>query len=148
MHNAPAFGEDDLRVCLENGIVAKVRMPWKLILVSHRSPYCMLLVCCHSRQDAVPCPVDDNGRFTSQVAPYQGVHVKQADPQIIEEIAELGRLVANGRIVHSVPFCWRSDTPLIYKAVPSWFVSVETLKEKLLRNNEQTYWVPSFVKEK
>jgi isoleucyl-tRNA synthetase len=99
-------------------------------------------------QDAVPCPVDDNGRFTSQVAPYQGVHVKMADPQIIEEIAGLGRLVLNDRIVHSVPFCWRSDTPLIYKAVPSWFVSVETLKEKLLRNNEQTYWVPSFVKEK
>lgn len=48
---------------------------------------------------------------------------------------------------HSYPFCWRSDTPLIYKAVPSWFISVQTVKERLLANNAETYWVPSFVKE-
>ncbi len=48
--------------------------------------------------------------------------------------------------VHSYPFCWRSDTPLIYKAVPSWFVRVESIKEQLLKNNSQTYWVPDHVK--
>lgn len=49
---------------------------------------------------------------------------------------------------HSYPFCWRSDTPLIYKAVPSWFVAVESIREKLLKNNAETYWVPAFVNEK
>lgn len=48
----------------------------------------------------------------------------------------------------SYPFCWRSDTPLIYKAVPSWFVAVESIRDKLLKNNAETYWVPPFVNEK
>lgn len=48
----------------------------------------------------------------------------------------------------SYPFCWRSDTPLIYKAVPSWFVAVESIRDKLLASNAQAYWVPSFVQEK
>ena len=47
---------------------------------------------------------------------------------------------------HSYPFCWRSDTPLIYKAVPSWFVAVEAIKDKLSKNNAQTYWVPASVR--
>ena len=51
-------------------------------------------------------------------------------------------------IVHSYPFCWRSDTPLIYKAVPSWFVRVEEIKEKLLKANGMTHWVPQYVKER
>ena len=46
------------------------------------------------------------------------------------------------------PFCWRSDTPLIYRAVPSTFINVESIKQKLLDNNGKTYWVPGFVKEK
>jgi isoleucyl-tRNA synthetase len=56
--------------------------------------------------------------------------------------------VSKNSIIHSYPFCWRSDTPLIYKAVSSWFVNVESIKEDLLRCNEETYWVPAFVKEK
>jgi isoleucyl-tRNA synthetase len=59
-----------------------------------------------------------------------------------------GRLLHKGNMFHSYPHCPRSDTPLIYKAVPSWFVRVESLKSQLVANNAQTYWVPSFVKEK
>ena len=51
-------------------------------------------------------------------------------------------------INHSYPFCWRSDTPLIYRAVPGTFVAVEAIKEKLIANNKQTYWVPGHVREK
>ena len=64
------------------------------------------------------------------------------------------KLKANGRLLlketyaHSYPFCWRSDSPLIYKAVPSWFISVEKIKTQLLENNTKTYWVPAFVQEK
>ena len=48
------------------------------------------------------------------------------------------RLVKKGSVVHSYPFCWRSDTPLIYRAVPSWFVNVTAIKDQLLANNEKT----------
>lgn len=60
----------------------------------------------------------------------------------------MGRLVDNANLVHSYPFCWRSGTPLIYKAVPSYFVQVESIKDRLVANNDKTYWVPSYVSEK
>ena len=75
-----------------------------------------------SRGEGLPCPVDAAGCFTEDVPDFKGVHVKEADKQIIARIKAMGRLVQAGAIVHSYPFCWRSDTPLIYKAVPSWFV--------------------------
>ena len=58
------------------------------------------------------------------------------------------KLVRVDKINHSYPFCWRSDTPLIYRAVPGTFINVEAIKDRLLANNAQTYWVPAFVKEK
>ena len=58
-----------------------------------------------------------------------------------------GRLIQKASIKHSYPFCWRSDTPLIYRAIDSWFVNVTAIKDRLLANNDKTYWVPSFVKE-
>lgn len=122
VHQAPAFGEDDYRVCVTNHIVAK--------------------------GEDLPCPVDANGRFTPEVPEYVGQHVKAADDAICLRLKHEGRLVQKETFVHSYPFCWRSDTPLIYKAVPSWFVKVEELRERLLNNNKQTYWVPSFVQEK
>ena len=77
-----------------------------------------------------------------------GRNVKDADKDIIKILKEINRLVDSSRIVHSYPFCWRSHTPLIYKAVASYFIKVEDLREKLLENNKQTHWVPSHVKEK
>ncbi|KAK9804719.1 hypothetical protein WJX72_001779 [[Myrmecia] bisecta] len=122
VHCAPAFGEDDNRVCLANGIIAKGA--------------------------AMPCPVDGDGRFTAEVTDFAGKYVKDADKEIMKMIKDLGRLVDHQSYVHSYPYCWRSDTPLIYKAVPSWFVRVELIKERLLVNNGLTTWVPSYVKEK
>jgi isoleucyl-tRNA synthetase len=92
--------------------------------------------------------VDDNGRFTAQVPDFQGRHVKECDAPIMEKLKAAGRVLASGTIIHSYPFCWRSDTPLIYKAVPSWFIRVEELKERLLAHNKSTYWVPQSVKDK
>eukprot|EP00878_Enallax_costatus_P006321 GHUV01006628.1.p1 GENE.GHUV01006628.1~~GHUV01006628.1.p1 ORF type:complete len:1026 (+),score=376.00 GHUV01006628.1:134-3211(+) len=122
VHQAPAFGEDDYRVCLAHGVIAK--------------------------GEGVPCPIDLNGRFTEQVTDFAGKYVKDADKEIIAHIKAAGRLVDHASLNHSYPFCWRSDTPLIYRAIPSWFVKVESIKERLLANNEVTYWVPSYVKEK
>jgi len=96
----------------------------------------------------LPCPVDDNGRFTADVPDYAGVYVKEADEAIKQDLKKLGRVVKSGTIIHSYPFCWRSETPLIYKAVSSWFVNVESIRDQLVANNQLTYWVPSVIKEK
>lgn len=122
VHQAPAFGEDDYRVCMANGIVAK--------------------------GSELPCPVDADGRYTAAVSDFKGRAVKEADNDICAHLKASGRLVMKDSYVHSYPFCWRSETPLIYKAVPSWFVSVEKVKPQLLANNGKTYWVPASVQEK
>lgn len=122
VHQAPAFGEDDYRVCMTNKVIGK--------------------------GEDLPCPVDSDGRFTSQVPEYAGKNVKDADNEICQTLKAMGRLVSKETFNHSYPFCWRSETPLIYKAVPSWFVSVEKVKPQLLANNTLTYWVPTFVQEK
>ncbi|CAK8987930.1 Isoleucine--tRNA ligase [Durusdinium trenchii] len=122
VHQAPAFGEDDYRVCMAAGIIEPGGF--------------------------LPCPVDANGRFTDEVPDFAGEHVKAADKAIMNKLKEMGRLVTKNNIVHSYPFCWRSDTPLIYKAVPSWFLKLGPIKEQLIKNNNETYWVPASVKEK
>ncbi|XP_003385671.1 PREDICTED: isoleucine--tRNA ligase, cytoplasmic [Amphimedon queenslandica] len=122
VHQAPGFGEDDFRICLRYGIFKK--------------------------GSAVICPVDPSGQFMPEVTDFAGQYVKDADKAITKLLKVNGRLVHQGTIKHSYPFCWRSETPLIYKAVPSWFVRVESLIEKLLKNNQKCYWVPEFVKDK
>ncbi|XP_016892283.1 isoleucine--tRNA ligase, cytoplasmic [Cynoglossus semilaevis] len=122
VHQAPYFGADDYRVCTEYSIIQKDQAPI--------------------------CPVDASGCFTSEVTDFAGEYVKDADKNIIKWLKEKGRLVNASTYKHSYPFCWRSDTPLIYKAVPSWFVRVEHMVDKLLDNNGKCYWVPEFVREK
>ncbi len=92
-------------------------------------------------------PVDDEGKFTSEVWDFAGLHVKEADPKIIQYLKREKKLVHQGTILHSYPFCWRSDTPLIYRAVTTWFVRVEAFKDRLLKNNSLTHWVPEHLKE-
>ncbi|XP_014208707.1 isoleucine--tRNA ligase, cytoplasmic [Copidosoma floridanum] len=122
VHQAPYFGEDDYRCCLQAGVITK--------------------------DQEIVCPVDNRGCFTEPVKDFLGKHVKDADKEIIKYLRLKGRLIKNDTKKHSYPFCWRSDTPLIYKAVPSWFIRVESFKDKLLETNAQTHWVPDYVKEK
>ena len=84
----------------------------------------------------------------AEVPDFEGRFVKDADKDIIKLLKGRGRMVSIDKVNHPYPFCWRSDTPLIYRAVPGTFVNVEALKSKLLANNEKTYWVPDFVREK
>lgn len=92
-------------------------------------------------------PVDDDGMFTSEVPPYQGKRVKDADKEIIGDLKKSGRLFKQDTLQHSYPFCYRSDTPLIYRAVSSWFVAVEKIKENLVKNNKNTEWVPDHLRD-
>jgi isoleucyl-tRNA synthetase len=90
-------------------------------------------------------PTDAEARFTEAVPEVAGINVKEADPILLRMLEERGVLVQSGRIVHSYPFCWRTGTPLIYKAIPTWFVRVEALRERMVELNQTVHWVPSFV---
>jgi isoleucyl-tRNA synthetase len=85
--------------------------------------------------------------LTDPIEPVKGIYVKKADDILIKLIKDAGRLVQKDNLDHSYPFCWRSDTPLIYKAVPSWFINVEEIRDRLIKNNNGTYWFPNSVKE-
>ena len=102
-------------------------------------------VCKRENIDIV-CPVDNNGYFTNEVPPYAGMLVKDADKEIIRDLKRRGSIFHQATIRHRYPFCWRSDTPLIYKAVRTWFVAVEKIKDRLVAANDQIYWVPEHIK--
>lgn len=92
-------------------------------------------------------PVDGEGNFTDLVPPYKGQNIKDADKAIVKDLKEKGALVRHDTLNHSYPFCWRSDTPLIYKAISTWFVKMEPLKGKLVENNKSTHWVPEHLRD-
>ncbi|HUO47737.1 MAG TPA: isoleucine--tRNA ligase [Acidimicrobiales bacterium] len=96
---------------------------------------------------AVVCPVDDQGRFTSEVADYAGLQVFDANDRIVEDLRAGGLLVRLERYTHSYPHCWRTDTPLIYKAVSSWFVAVTAVKDRMVELNQTVDWVPAHIRD-
>lgn len=93
------------------------------------------------------CPVDANGKFTEEVKDFSQQYVKDADKEIIRRLKNEGKVFQHTQIRHRYPFCWRSDTPLIYKAVSTWFVAVEKIKHQILKNNQKIHWVPNHVKD-
>ena len=117
VHLAPAFGEDDHRVCLEKGIIEETN---------------------------IFCPVDDHGNFT--LKDFEGQYIKTAESAIINHLKETGRLFKTEVGTHSYPYCWRSDTPLIYKIVPAWFIDVPAIKDRLIAVNQQINWQPEHLK--
>lgn len=92
-------------------------------------------------------PVDEEGRFTAEVGDYQGIAVKEADPLIIRRLKDEKKLIKREQISHSYPHCWRCDTPLIYKAISTWFVRIDQIKDEMLASNHQINWVPAHLKE-
>ncbi len=116
VHQAPAFGEDDYRVLRGHGI------------------------------EAFACPVTLEGEFTEEVTDFAGQYVKEADKGIIRYLRDHDALYRQDVIQHSYPYCYRSDTPLIYRAIPSWYVAVTKIRERLLDANEHIRWVPGHIK--
>ena len=102
-------------------------------------------VCKKEGIDAIS-PVDQNCRFTKDIPEYEGMFVKDADKDIIKRLKAENKVFLHTQIRHRYPFCYRTDTPLIYKTVTTWFVAVEKLKEKILSANDQIRWVPSHIK--
>ncbi|MDF2461000.1 MAG: isoleucine-tRNA ligase [Candidatus Saccharibacteria bacterium] len=90
--------------------------------------------------------VNSFGKMTEQMGEFAGLFFKQADPKIIADLGQKGRLFAAETFEHTYPFCWRCETPLLYFAMPSWFVRVSEIREKLVKNNEKIKWVPGHIK--
>ena len=114
VHQAPAFGEDDFRVCRAAGI-------------------------------GLVDPLDREGRFLAPVSDFEGLFCKEADKPIIKRLKQEGALVQQSTLEHSYPFCERTDTPLIYRAIEAWYVRVEDLRDDLVANNAEVGWVPAAV---
>lgn len=140
VHIAPGFGEDDQRVAAENGI-------------------------------GIVCPVDASGRFTDEIFEHDGLALhglnvvaenskSEDEPYTEKQLAQYG--LANLRIItylkgtgqlikqedyrHNYPHCWRTDTPLIYRALPSWYVEVSKFAPRMVELNEQINWIPDHIK--
>ena len=102
---------------------------------------------CEAEGIPVVCPVDDEGKFTAEVPPYQGVQVIAANRPIIRELRERGLIFKHESHLHNYPHCWRTDTPLIYRAVNSWYVRVTEFRDRMVELNQNINWVPGHIKD-
>ncbi|HEU5046703.1 MAG TPA: isoleucine--tRNA ligase [Rickettsiales bacterium] len=131
VHMAPGFGEDDQRVCEANGI-------------------------------SLVCPVDMAGRFTDEIYDLPELSLKgmnvieenvaeykfgEANERIIEWLKKHGQLIKQEQITHNYPHCWRTDKPLIYRAVSSWYVEVTKFRDRAVELNQKINWIPEHVKD-
>ncbi len=91
--------------------------------------------------------VDEHTRFTSLVPPYEGLQVFEANKPIARDLRDRGLVVRHDSYTHSYPHCWRCDTPLVYKAVSSWFVAVTRFKDRMVELNQQINWTPSHIRD-
>lgn len=91
--------------------------------------------------------LDDQGDFTALVPMYFGINYREANSQIIEDLNKKGALFVQEEYEHEVPMCWRTNTPLIYKPITSWYIGMSRLRNELTSNNNKINWVPSHVKD-
>ncbi|MFI6478066.1 isoleucine--tRNA ligase [Nonomuraea sp. NPDC050663] len=115
VHQAPAFGADDMTVCKAYG------MP-------------------------IVNPVGPDGKFVDDVPMVGGVFFKDADEALTADLRARGLLFRGGHFEHAYPHCWRCHTPLLYYALPSWYIRTTAVKDQLLAQNEKTAWYPDNVK--
>ena len=95
--------------------------------------------------DVLVDPIDARARFTDEVSDVAGMYVKDADAVLVGLLRESGALLKHESIRHSYPYCWRTGTPLIYKAIPTWFVAVESFRDRMVELNKNIHWVPEYV---
>ena len=93
-------------------------------------------------------PVDDQGRHTDYAGPYAGLEVNESNPIITEDMKKSGMLFASEDIIHSYPHCWRCKKPIIFRATPQWFCSVDSFKDEAIAACEDVRWLPAWGKER
>jgi isoleucyl-tRNA synthetase len=92
-------------------------------------------------------PVDEQGRFTAEAGPYQGVYVKEADSRIVEDLRATNALFAATTLVHAYGHCWRCRTPILYRATTQWFLKVTDLKPRMVEEIRRIAWYPAWAGE-
>ncbi|AGC01825.1 isoleucyl-tRNA synthetase [Acanthamoeba polyphaga moumouvirus] len=124
VHIAPSHGEDDFRVCCLNNIIDSRNTRGNLIDV-----------------------IDDDGKFTNQIHDYFGIYFRDANNLIIKDLKHKKLLFDFKQYKHSYPFCYRTDTPLIFKICSGWFLNAsnEKFREKMMINNSKINWMPSNI---
>ena len=116
VHQAPAYGEDDQRVCLAAGIPTYIS-------------------------------INERGEFNSIISDFEGQHVFDANKPISQHLKAAGRVLRQASYEHSYPHCYRCKSPLIYKAVSSWFVETTKLRDRMLELNQEIDWTPDHTKD-
>lgn len=102
---------------------------------------------CRAHDIETVCPVDSAGKFMFPVTDYLGMQVFETNDPIVRRLKEEGKLVKTDQYLHNYPHCWRTDTPLIYRALPSWYVKVTDIKDRMIANNQQINWIPGHIKD-
>ena len=93
-------------------------------------------------------PVDDQGRHTDYAGKYAGMYTEESNPVILEDMRKAGSLFASEDIVHSYPHCWRCKGPIIFRATPQWFCSVDAFKDEACSACDDVRWVPEWGKDR
>lgn len=91
-------------------------------------------------------PVDDEGKLTTGTEPFSGIFAKDADKLIVDWLSENNKLLHFEKIVHSYPLCWRCKSPLLFRVTKQWFFPIDSFKQNMLKQNQQTRWLPDFAK--
>lgn len=102
---------------------------------------------CQENFIPIVCPVDSKGCFTSEVPDYEGLQVFAANKPIIANLKKRGLILRHETYTHNYPHCWRTDQPLIYKAISSWYVKVTEISPRMVELNRQIRWVPEHIRD-
>lgn len=120
VHIAPAFGEEDFNVCVKNNIISAADV----------DNY---------------CPIDDDAKYTNNIYDRCGKYIFDEETNIIAELKSNNKLVRIIEYMHSYPFCWRTNTPIIYRTMMSVFINVTKIKDDMIENNKKVNWIPSNI---
>lgn len=120
VHLAPAFGDDDFRVCYSNGLI-------------------------NNKNISAYCPIDEYGRFLDVVDAYKGRLVFDCEDDIRTHLKHKGHLLKTQLYKHSYPYCWRTNTPLIYRTNPSYYIKVLAYRDRMIELNDKINWYPSEI---
>ncbi|MGL9689204.1 MAG: class I tRNA ligase family protein [Wolbachia sp.] len=102
---------------------------------------------CQSHNIPAICPADNGGKFTAEISDLVGVHVFDTNDTIIKKLKEQGNWFKTEQYIHNYPHCWRTDTPLIYRTMPSWYVAVTKFKSRMVELNKRVNWIPSHIRD-
>ena len=104
-------------------------------------------ILCKNNKIPLVCPVDEGGNFTNEVSDFVGRNVFEATDDVIKFLKNMGVWKFTEQYLHNYPHCWRTDTPLIYKAVSSWYLRVTSVKDRMIELNKKINWIPNHIKD-